>query len=244
MKKLFKRIWAIYFYLVFAITFLVCYPLFALFLSNPKWYRAANRLRIIWARTFNFLSGIWNDVTHEVPLDKKATYIFCPNHSSYLDIPLIGLSIGNTKFHYMAKAELAKIPLFKIFFKTVDIEVDRTDPNKSALSLKEAEENLKNGWDLIIFPEGTTSKIMPKLMRFKNGPFKLGIATGVPIVPVTILDNWKMLPNDGKHRGYPGKTRVIFHEPILTEGMKESDVDSLRQQTQDVIQNSINSVWK
>ncbi len=238
MTKILKTIWAFIFYFWFAFTFVLLYPLFWLFLQSESTYKAANRLRIIWASTFCFLSGIIRKVTFEQPLDYSKTYIYCANHSSYLDIPLVGLSIGHTRFFYMAKAELSKVPLFKIFFKTVDVAVDRRDPIKAAMALKLAQEKLKK-MDLIIFPEGTTSTIMPKLMSFKTGPFKLAITTGSPIVPTTVLDNWKMLPNDGKHMGMPGKTRIIFHKPIETKGLTDKDIPALKQQTFEVIENAL-----
>ncbi len=66
------------------------------------------------------------------------------------------------------------------------------------------------------------------MLPFKNGPFKMAIETGVPVVPVTFLDNWKRFPNDGRFRGQPGKTRVVIHAPIDSRSYTE---DQLKERT-------------
>lgn len=131
-------------------------------------------------------------------------------------------------FAFMGKDELAKIPFFNIFFKTIDIPVDRKSRVKSHNALQEAEEYLEKGVNLVIFPEGTSSEIAPTLLKFKNGAFRLAIEKQVPIVAVTMLDNWKLFLDDLKYLGKPGRTRVIVHQPIETKGMTMENIEELK----------------
>lgn len=76
--------------------------------------------------------------------------------------------------------------------------------------------------------------------RFKNGPFKLAIENQVPIVPITFMNNWLLLPDDFQNRiGHPGIARVIIHEPIPTTGMTENDLEGLKEKVYQVINRPI-----
>ena len=66
-----------------------------------------------------------------------------------------------------------------------------------------------------MFPEGTINHSAPVMGRFKNGPFRLAIEKQVPIVPITFLNIWKLLPDDFKTNvGHPGIARIVFHAPV------------------------------
>ena len=130
----------------------------------------------------------------------------------------------------MAKMELKEIPIFNIFFKTVDISVDRGNARESLKAAQEASESLDQEFNIIIYPEGTIGTHPPHLLRFKNGPFKLAIEKQVPIVPVTFIDNWKLLYVNGwKMYGYPGRSRVVVHHPVSTSGLTISDLPVIKE---------------
>jgi 1-acyl-sn-glycerol-3-phosphate acyltransferase len=139
----------------------------------------------------------------------------------------------------MAKLELGKIPLFNIFFRTVDISVNRSSMKESSRAFHQASENIDKGMHLIIFPEGTIGDHPPKLMRFKNGAFRLAIEKQVPIVPITFIDNWKLLYVGGKIHGRPGIARTIVHKPISTKGMTLDDVSALRDRVHAIIEQTL-----
>jgi len=72
--------------------------------------------------------------------------------------------------------------------------------------------------------------------RFKNGPFKLAVEKQVPIVPITFMNNWLLLPDDFYRRiGHPGIAKIILHDPIPTIGMTEDDIDALKEKVYRVI---------
>ena len=65
---------------------------------------------------FMIMSGVFWKVEYEEKLDSNKRYIFCPNHASTLDIPLVTAAIP-LPLLFMGKKELASIPLFGYFYK-------------------------------------------------------------------------------------------------------------------------------
>ncbi len=208
-------------------------------MSNKKWYPAANNLRRVWAWLIFLFTGIIYSIRRESKLKKNQAYIFCPNHTSYLDIPLFAMCYHG-HFRFMAKLELSNIPLFNIFFRTIDISVNRGSITESYKALRIAAESIGNGDSLVIFPEGKVGNQPPKLDKFKAGPFRLAIEKQVPVVPVTFFDNWKMLYVDKKIWGCPGIARVVVHEPISTIGLTLDDIEMLKKKVYDIIDHTLN----
>ena len=73
---------------------------------------------------------------------------------------------------------------------------------------------------------------------FKDGAFVMAIKEQIPIVPITILDNYNRLRTGAffKERGSFGKSRSIIHPAINTKGLSENDLVNLHQQVFDTIQ--------
>lgn len=130
----------------------------------------------------------------------------------------------------MAKMELNKVPLFNVFFKKMQISVDRKSRIGSHKAFLRAGYEIDMGNSVFIFPEGTISN-EGKLKSFKNGPFKLAIDKQIPIVPITFIGTWKLMQNGGflKSNGRPGLIKIIVHPPIQTKGMTEENLVSLRE---------------
>ena len=233
MKWFFQRLWAFWFYFVFGGLFLILSPLFYILLSREAWYPAADKLRRFWAFLLFPLLGVLPRITYAEKLDPKQRYIFCANHSSYLDIPYFGFIFHGVHV-FMAKAELKKIPIFGMFFGTIDIAVDRGNKAASYGALKEGARRLDMGANLIIFPEGGISKKAPLMRSFKDGSFKLAIEKKISIVPITFLDNWRIFHDNGKVLGRPGISRAVVHKPIRFEEM--TDISSLKQKVYDIIE--------
>ena len=179
--------------------------------------------------------GLTFKIRYESKIDRKRAYVICANHGSYLDVILTYVVIP-TYFHSMGKAELLKIPLFNQFFKRMNIPVNRKSRVDSHRAFIRAGQDLDKGIIINLFPEGTIGHQAPALGRFKNGPFKLAIDKQVPIIPVTYLNNWILLPdNYAKGGGRPGMARIIVHKPIETTGMTEDNLEELKHQVSEVL---------
>ena len=204
-------------------------------------YPLANALRKFWACTTVLLTASW-------PLIKRSNEkltgpcVFVANHTSYLDIVVLGL-FAPLKVSFIGKYELSKIPLFGIFFRTVDIAVKRDSIKDAHRAFEQAKERLAKGYSVLIFPEGTIWNRTPEIKPFKNGAFKMAIEAKVPIVPITFLNNFKRLP-DEKFEFYPGSIQCTIHRSISTNHLIDASADQLKDEIyqtikQDLIANNI-----
>ena len=113
---LFSSIWRLWFLISFIIAFIIFIPALFLFTAIVKNNLIVNYLTKYWAAMFMIMSGVFWKVEYEEKLDSNKKYIFCPNHTSTLDIPLVTAAIP-LPLLFMGKKELASIPLFGYFYK-------------------------------------------------------------------------------------------------------------------------------
>lgn len=231
--KVLQALHAIYIFLIFAILFIVFFPL----LMVPVIFKKAHHLTGVfnrwWAHIFFRLTFFPKQLEIHPEIDKKTQYIFCPNHFSYLDIPTMGLNPVNSIF--VGKNDMERIPLFGYMYKKLHITVDRESLKSRYTTLIRSSQAIDEGKNLMIFPEGgIISKEMPKMYRFKDGAFRIAIEKQIPIVPVTIPYNWIILPDDSLLPKLK-KLKVVFHKPINTMGMTLEEIDKLKQQTYNTI---------
>lgn len=197
------------------------YPFYFLASKNPKWYGILNKLRVYHSRVCSFMAGIRFCYHFEIPLNTKQHLIFCANHTSNLDIMILCI-LAHGKFHFMGKEELKENPVLKIFFNTIDIPVNRNSKISAFRAFRKAGDNLDKGMSLLIFPEGGihNDHYPPKLMEFKNGPFRLAIEKRVPILPISIINAWDLIWDDGsKYGSRPGICDIYVHKPIFTDNL-------------------------
>jgi 1-acyl-sn-glycerol-3-phosphate acyltransferase len=223
-----------------SIIFFLLYPLFYYYSRKPERYPVLNKIRYYFAMISSGMVGFFYRFRKEEEIDWSKTYIICPNHFSNLDISIATL-ICESNFAFMGKQELADHPIFKIFFKTVDIPVNRDSKMSSFRAFKKAEEYLEKKINLIIFPEGKIGEEYPPLLHsFKNGPFRLAIEHQIPIIPVTITNAWQKLWDDGlKYGSSPGICDICIHKPIETNGLTIADTDMLREKVYEIINSEL-----
>jgi 1-acyl-sn-glycerol-3-phosphate acyltransferase len=195
-----------------------------------------NRLRRFWAFISSALVGFFYRFEYEQPIDWSKPYIICSNHTSNLDIASMCILV-NCNCSFMGKEELMDGLVTGLFFRSVDIPVNRESKMSSYRAFKEATERLKRGISLVIFPEGGIAEdYPPKLQSFKNGPFRMAIDLKVPIIVVSSPNVWKMLWDDGtKHGTRPGIGTIYVHQPIETASLALTDADTLRDTVYDII---------
>ena len=182
---------------------------------------------------FMIMSGVFWRVEFEEKLDPKRKYIFCPNHSSTLDIPLVTAAIP-LPLLFMGKKELVSIPLFGYFYRENSIIVDRSKIRDSYAAFLKAGEKIDKGLNVCIFPEGGIPPSKVFLKKFKNGPFKLAVEKDIYIVPVTLADNKKNFPQE-YYKGYPGIVRVKVHKAIKASTEDKNAIENLNTSTYNTI---------
>lgn len=228
MKRVLKiifSIWAVFWLLVW---FLACYPLMFIGALHPALHRLTHFMQKVWGVFFYGSCGLFLKV--EKPRLPSGAAVYCANHTSYLDIPTLFLTVPGF-FNIIGKAELNKAPLFGFYFSRVYITVDRKNSQDRYQSYQDCLNSIEKGRSVVFFPEGTIPRDnAPKMIPFKDGPFKTAIEKQVPIVPVTLPYNWIIFPGSGDSKLATWKRPVaVFHEPISTIGMTlERDLDELK----------------
>lgn len=203
---------------------------------KPQRYRTLNFFRRVVAFYSSSVAGIFYKIEQEQPIDWSRIYVICPNHTSNLDIMSISLAVKNN-FCFMGKDELLENPVTGIFFRTIDIPVNRESKMSSFRAFKKAAERLQSGISMVIFPEGTIpDDYPPTLYPFKNGPFRLAIELKLPVIPVTSANTWQKLWDTGlKYGSRPGICDIFVHKPIETADMSIDDADKLRDTVYNII---------
>lgn len=171
-------------------------------------------------------------------IDKKKAYVYCPNHTSLLDIPTIGMS-AKQFIVFVGKNSLSKIPIFGYMFNRLHIPIDRKSLRDSYKAFERAKEAILKGKSVLLYPEGgIRTHNPPNMVPFKDGAFRVAIETKTPIIPVTIVNNWKILFSYKFFLTW-SPVKVVYHEAIPTEHLTLEDVDQLKQQVFDTINNEL-----
>ncbi len=223
-----------YAFVLFIIIFLLLFPFFLIPILAPKHYTLVGILNRWWAWILFPLIGLPWHVEYRQKLDPEKSYIFCPNHFSYLDIAIMGLNQHNTIF--VGKSAMEKIPLFGFMYRSLHITVDREKLSSRYSTFTRSLTALDEGKSLVIFPEGgVVTHRPPHMGRFKDGAFRAAIEKQIEIVPVTIPYNWIILP-DKKHLLLHWRPlKLIFHEPINPSQYSLKEVDELKEKVYSII---------
>lgn len=232
MKAVTEKIYMIWVWTCFVVVFLLLYPFFVLFIQRESWKKYGHFMNRIWAHTVFYSCFLKTKIEWQFTPSSKQQYIYCANHTSFLDIPTICFALPGYNA-FIGKASLAKLPLFGYMFRNLYIPVDRKSTRSRYDTMIQSLEKLSLGYNLAIFPEGTIPphRQAPRMIPFKDGAFRMAIEKQIPIVPMTIVNNWRILPDDGKFVPRRHLMHTILHAPIETKGLTLNDVDLLKQQT-------------
>jgi 1-acyl-sn-glycerol-3-phosphate acyltransferase len=237
LKNIFRVIWKAWFYGWVLFTIVPIFPFLLILLSRDEWYPIFFKIANAWAKTILFVMGFKMDVEGAEKIDKHKSYLFCPNHTSMIDIMLM-FAVSKNPFVFVGKKELKKIPIFGYVFKKSSILVDRSSRESSKKAFNDAQNKLAQGRSICIFPEGGVPDESIVLDNFKSGAFRMAIEHKIPIVPITFYDCKKRFSYTF-FSGSPGKLRVKIHNLIPTENYTMEDRNELKQKTYDVIYQSL-----
>ncbi len=230
-KNFFRFFWRIWFYLIIILTVFPMTPALLILTAKQSYFPIFYKVLHIWGKLVLLLMGFKAEVTQEVALEPKKSYMFSANHTSMVDPMLLLAILAKNPFVFVGKVELTKLPIFGFFYKKSMIIVDRKNAESRRRVFDEAKRRLKNGLSVCIFPEGMVPSDESILLSdFKNGAFVLAIEHQIPIVPISIYDNKKRFSYTF-FSGGPGKLRVKIHAPISTDGMQvEKDKNILKKE--------------
>lgn len=232
-------IWFIYFwlFLIFSLPF-IAYAKIQDLLGNTKARdRIARKAARIWARSLVKLAGGKVTVTGAENLPKDESVVFISNHQGNFDIPLF-LGFVDKPLGFIAKIEILKMPIVSSWMKYLHcVFMDRNDIRQSIAAINEGVENVKDGYSIVIFPEGTRSK-GGEMGEFKAGSFKLATKANAAIVPVTMKNSYKLFEANNK-RMKPASVELTISAPIYTANLSPQEIKELPDTVRNIIHSKL-----
>lgn len=150
--------------------------------------------------------------------------IFIGNHLSNLDGLLLSklFEERNKKVLFLAGVKLKGEAITRAVLEIVPhIEIEPNKPDRKAL--KNAIKALKDGYSILIFPEGTRSR-NGEMLKGRSGVYLIAKMAGAKIIPVAITGTEKCLPVESS--GKMSKESFIHSEVLVTFG-KSFDLQDL-----------------
>ena len=145
-------------------------------------------------------------------METPGAKIYASNHASYFDVLPLMLGLG-VPYRFVAKLEVGSMPFIGTFLSRMGhLKFDRTNAESRLRQAQEMEDFLRNGDSVFVFPEGT---FVPEegVRPFQLGAFKAAVATGVPIIPVSLAGTRRFL-RDGTYLPRPSNVTITLSAPI------------------------------
>jgi 1-acyl-sn-glycerol-3-phosphate acyltransferase len=193
-----------------------------------------------WGRILLRLSGIRLQVegVHNIVPGKR--YVYVANHSSLFDIPIVFAGIPDN-VRIMYKRELERIPVFGWCLNLSPlISVNRSRHRDAADVLANIIASMSAGASVLLFPEGTRS-LDGTVGTFRRGAVTIASDSQTPLIPVSIIGAWRVLPARSKRiRG--GIVKVIIDAPIqIDTEISRTEEREVSNKLRDIIAANVNS---
>ena len=227
--------WVLFVFTFFMILYLpgILLPFF----FGEKYGDISYRFLKLWAWTFSKLNFIPYRIHGRGNIQPGKAYIYISNHTSYLDIPGVCLTVP-TQIRPLAKKELVKFPVLGWIIRHASVLVDRSSNESRRKSMEHLKDVLRRGISVLIFPEGTQNRSSAPLQPFYDGAFRIAIETQCPVLPMVILGAGKLMP-PRRIFVQPGEINIVIAREIHTAGMKPSDLPALKAKVTEIMDEMI-----
>ena len=196
--------------------------------------RVQHRIARFWARSLVCASLSRLKVEGVENLRKYPAAVYAPNHTSFMDIPVLFAALP-FQFRILARKQLWQWPFIGWYLeRSGQMPIDTENPHATLTSLGGAVKALRAGMPLVLFPEGGRTKT-GELKPFLAGAAYLAIRAQVPLVPIALKGVYDLLPIHTHHL-YPGELTVQVGEPIETKGMSVRQNGELTERLRDAIE--------
>lgn len=166
-------------------------------------------------------------VTGQENIPQENGFMLYANHQGLFDVLAIAATCDNP-IGAVLKKELYDIPfLHQIAVCTKSYAMDREDVRQSLKVIQAVTEEVKNGRNYLIFPEGTRSRKGNEMLEFHGGSFRCATKSKCPIVPIALVDSFKVLDQKGSK---PVSVQLHYLTPIYYEeyqDMKPAELAAL-----------------
>lgn len=150
----------------------------------------------------------------EENLPKENGYVLFPNHQGLFDA-LVLLETNKQPITFVMKKEIKNQWFIKKIIKLLQAQIiDRDDIRQSMGVINTMTKEVKEGRNYVIFAEGTRSRKGNELLDFKGGSFKSAVNAKCPIIPVAIMDSYKVFDSKSIKKA---TVRMAYLKPIYPE---------------------------
>jgi 1-acyl-sn-glycerol-3-phosphate acyltransferase len=218
-RNILGRVFALWAAIVFFVSMLVIIvPLWVISRQDePR--RTINAFKIFhpWMTFFFVFSGVRRKLVGLEWFAKEKSYVVVCNHNCFMDVPLssCGIPVPNRT---IAKAEMAKIPLFNVIYRGGSVLVDRNSELSRKKSYIQMRKVLNYGLTMCIYPEGTRNKGDVPMQPFHDGAFRLAIESKKNILPAVLIHTIKVMPRNKPFYFWPRQVEMHFLAPIASAG--------------------------
>jgi 1-acyl-sn-glycerol-3-phosphate acyltransferase len=191
-----------------------------------------------WSERILRCADVRLDVQGQPLPNDSETYVLMSNHQSFYDIPVMYQTLRR-RLRMVAKSELFRFPIWsRAMHESGTIELDRSNRRAALESLKKAGEQIRQGTNVWIAPEGTRSRT-GVMGPFKSGGFHMALEARVKILPVTIIDSLRVMSATSLSMT-PGQTiHVVLHEPVDTMAFGRRKLEELTKAVRAAIANGL-----
>ena len=166
-------------------------------------------------------------ITGQENIPTEGGFLMYGNPQGMFDVLAVVASCDTT-LAAVFKKELSNIFFLKeVIACTKSFAMDRDDVRQSMEVIINVTKEVQNGRHYIIFPEGTRSKKGNEMLEFHSGSFKCALKAKCPIIPIAIIDSYKVLDQKGCK---PVTVQIHYLDPIPYEeyqGMKTMELSAL-----------------
>lgn len=180
-------------------------------LGRRAWLVTWSIRLVLW--TLGFTRIIRTEIVNADVVPPRGAVLLAANHTSMIDVFFI-LGALRREAIAMAMAELWKSPLTRWLVEVLgQIPVVRGDPESGRQAMDSATRALEDGALVGIFPEQKCVK-PGEVAPYRPGVAVLSMRTGVPIIPVGLVNANKVLPLDRTLPVFGHTVRVVFGNPV------------------------------
>jgi len=187
-------------------------------------------------RTMKYILGIRYEISGMENIPKDETCIIWSKHQSLWECWLFEVYLPRQTWVF--KKGLLKVPFFGWGLRAIrPIPIDRKAGRSAVQQVVEGgKERLKQGYWIVLFPEGTRMPV-GKTRRFGKSGAILAVESGHKIFPIA-HNSGEIWPR-GSWLVYPGTVKVIFGEPVDPAG---KTVDEITAQVKDWIESTMREI--
>lgn len=184
-----------------------------------------------------FFAGVKLHITgfDKIPKDQNILYI--GNHRSFFDV-ITTYALFPRITCFIAKKEFRKVPVLSWWMLLLhNLFLDRKDVKQGLKVILTAIDYVKNGIDVVIFPEGTRNKTQEDMLEFHEGSFKIADKSGCPIIPITMY-NMSAIFEDHFPKVFSQHVFIDFGDPIYPNELSKEDRKHLGEYTRNIMLNT------